>query len=465
MIKLSLNENFVCRIWENKSYYIKLLTTEKVPVEVIDYGIRNTDAGPDYKNAKVKIGNILYSGSIEIHCSLNDWYMHHHTRDDKYNDVILQVVFYRSINREDILPLVKRARHIPTVILSDFLSISIHSIWRDIINNPSPNFRLPCYPKNSRVSHALKIQWLNILSVERLRYRSERIRNRLLELSDQVSKKIFWEQVLFEFICEALGYSKNKDQFLKLSQKIEIVTLKQMAPGRLQLDSLLFGLGGFLKNIRYKDEYIVDLKDQWDNLKDIFKRESMDKSEWNFFRLRPANFPTLRIAYASSILYEIIYRDFFKKIILTFESSNEIDTDLIKLFKETEVAIYWKNHYVFGKESKSEVNAIGAERINNIVVNVLLPMVYLYSVYFENMNLRNRIEFYYKKVNYKDAGNEITRVMEKQLDLNINFLADEQALIHLHNFFCVKGKCKECDIGKIVFEKERDVEPLKIILY
>jgi hypothetical protein len=111
------------------------------------------------------------------------------------------------------------------------------------------------------------------------------------------------------------------------------------------------------------------------------------------------------------------------------------------------------------------VNAIGAERINNIVVNVLLPMVYLYSVYFENMNLRNRIEFYYKKVNYKDAGNEITRVMEKQLDLNINFLADEQALIHLHNFFCVKGKCKECDIGKIVFEKERDVEPLKIILY
>lgn len=468
MIKLNLNENFISRIWEESSYYSDLKTTEGEKVVVVNYGKKNNDAGPDYKDAKVKIGNVVYSGSIEIHRSLKEWHEHNHKRDNKYNELILQVVLYSS---EDDFPKVKKSRSVPTVVLSEFLTKSIHAIWKEIINNPSLSFKLPCYSQNKKVAFEIKVEWLNKLSIERLKYKTQRISLRLEEISEDDSKKIFWEQVLFEFICEALGYSKNKEQFLKLARRIKLNKIKEMKLDKIQIESLLFGLGGFLKDLRFKDFYLDELKLNWNYLKDILRKEIMDKSEWNFFRLRPPNFPTLRIAYASGLLYEILYNDFFKKIIKIFEESKNLKSDLESCFITDDISDYWKNHYNFGKESlfrkasKSENKIVGRERITDIISNVILPVVYFYSIKFENESLRKRVEFYYKKEKQKSGTNEITRVMEKQLDVKVHSLSDEQGLIQLHNFYCIQGRCSECEIGKIVFAREETLEPLKIILY
>ena len=466
MKKLNLNENFICRIWEEKSFYSGLKTLEGENVEVMDYGKKNFDAGPDYKDARVKVGNVVYSGSIEIHRSMGDWYLHNHKGDNKYNDLILHVVFYQSGDDENLkAPVVKKARSINTVILSEHLNKSIHEIWKDVINNPTPAFKLPCFPENNIVADSVKAEWLSKLSVERLKYKSKRIELRLAEIASDIKKKIYWEQVLFEFICEALGFSKNKEQFLKLSKNIDLPEIKKINLNRTEIDSLVFGLSGFLNDLRFRDKYIEELKSDWTNLKNVFRKEVMNKSEWNFFRLRPPNFPTLRLAFASGILSEIINNDFLKDVVKIFEEGDKVKNELERRFTVVPVSDYWKFHYDFGKETKSESSIIGKERITAIISNVIVPFVYLYSINFGKENLRKRVEYFYKKEKLKSGTNEVVRVMEKQLDVKVRSLADEQALIQLHNFYCVKERCSECEIGKIVFSNEKVNEPLRIILY
>jgi len=466
MIKLNLNENFICRIWEESSYYSDLKETTGQKVEIINYGHKNSDAGPDYYNAKIRIGEIIYTGCIEIHKSESGWHEHKHKKDNKYNEVILQVVFYKEdFSNDSKIPVAKKSRNIPTVILSEFLTKSVHDIWKEIIDNPSESFRLPCFPKNNEVAVTIKNEWLNKLSQQRLIQKAEKIIVSLDKITDDNLKKIFWEKILFEYICEALGYSKNKVQFLKLSEKIDFKKLINLKLTKIQIDSVLFGLSGFLKDLRYKDKYIEDLKFNWNILQDKIRKDIMDKSEWNFFRLRPPNFPSIRIAYASGLLYEILNNNFLKSIVNIFEESGNVYKSLTELFKNIEVSDYWKRHYNFGKESKSETTRIGNERIKDITTNVLLPLMYMYSEKFVMVSLKNRVEYIYKNEKQKSGGNEITRVMEKQLDVKVNSLSDEQALIQLHNFYCMKGNCSSCNIGKIVFENISVHEPLKIILY
>ena len=467
MKKLNLNENFICRIWEDKSYYSDLKTLSGEDVEVLDTGQRNSDAGPDYSEARIKIGGKSFSGSVEIHKYSKDWFNHKHNKDDKYNKVILQIVMYSDDVYEDEMktPLVKKSRLIPTVILSDFLTKPLKEIWKEIINNPSGGFKLPCFPKNLEIPGLIKNDFFQNLGTERLEYKSERMNERFNELSGDYKDINIWEQILFEFICEALGFSKNKNQFLKLAKNISIPVIKLKSFNILSTDSLLFGISGFLKDLKFKDSYIDELKNSWYSQKKIFKPELMDKSEWNFFRLRPANFPTLRIAYASGILNEILNRGFFKKIINLFEDSVLLLTDLENYLKNINVSGYWRNNYKFGKPGKLSVNPVGKERINDLTVNVILPFVYLYAKIFCKINLTNRILYIFKKEKYKNKGNEVTRVMEKQTGKKINTISDEQALIQLQNLYCVRGRCRECEIGKIVFEGQKLTEPLTIIIY
>jgi hypothetical protein len=466
MKKLNLNENFISRIWENPDYYSELKTTNEEAVKVLSTGKKNYDAGPDYLDAKIKLNDVIFTGSIEIHRTMADWFQHKHKRDDKYNDLILQVVMWDDEikNKIPLQPKVRRARYIPTVILSKFLTRSIHEIWREVIDNPSEKFKLPCFPENLNINTTVKLDWINELSRKRLKYKSGRMKQRLIELG-KINKKYNWEKMIFEYICEALGYSKNKEQFLKLSQKIDIDKIKKLNPGRKELDAILFGLAGFLFDLRFKNEYIDELKFRWIELKDFLREEIANKSEWNFFRLRPPNFPTLRIAYSSGLLFEIIYKDLFKKIFEIFKSNIDPIYKAEKLFKDIPVSDYWNLHYNFGKEKRSLQNIIGTERVRDIIVNVIIPVVILYAEIFNDKSLEENTNEIFKKMNRKKSSNEISRIMETQLGLNIKKVYEEQGLIQLHNFYCIKGRCRICRIGKINFGDEMVKEPLKIILY
>lgn len=468
MKKLNLNENFISRIWRDKIYYEGLKTTDGREVEILDYGILNKDSGADYKNARIRIDNSVFTGDIEIHRSRKDWFQHNHKGDGKYNKVILQVVFWEDdFPAETSLPVVMKSREVPTVILSEFLTKSIHEIWKEIINNPSKEFKLPCFPENGKIDAEIKKAWLKNLSLKRLKYHADRLEHRLefLESLDGTNgKKFNWEKLFFEYILEALGYSKNKEQFLKFAGKIEPDKIKKLKLNDEELESLFFGIAGFLSNLKYKDDYIEKVKENWEKAKEKYKPEVMNKAEWNFFRLRPQNFPTVRMAYAVSLFRQLLNGNFFKRLILCFEKSKNTNKDLSNLFLDVQVSEYWKSHYVFGKKVSRGIKSIGSDRVNEINTNVVLPLMYLYSDAFGKNELREKVLGYYFSVKDK-SENEVTRVMQKQLGVKATTISESQGLIQLHNFYCVKSKCDDCNIGKQLFNKECISDVLKIILY
>jgi len=468
MKKLNLNENFISRIWAEKLYYSGLKTIDGKIVEVIDYGIRNMDSGADFKNAKIKIDGNLFCGDIEIHRSLKDWHLHKHKGDNKYNKVVLQVVFWEDDFPEDnLLPKVSKSREVPTVVLSKFLTKSIHEIWKEIIDNPSPDFKLPCSPDVENIDLDAKVNWVNILGLKRLNYRAERLKERLDVLEGQTGttdKKSNWERLFFEFTLEALGFSKNKEQFLKFAYLLDYDKIKNDKVEGLELEALFFGSAGFLSGLRYKDDYIDAVKECWELIKEKYKPSVMNSAEWNFFRLRPQNFPTIRMAFAVSLFGEIVSNNFFKRLILCFEKSKNSKKDVKELFASIELPLYWQNHYVFGKPVKTGIKSIGDERIFDIITNVVLPLLYAYAVKFEKIDLNNKVLEYYTTTKEKHE-NEITRVMQKQTCFIAKTISDYQGLIHLHNFYCVKEKCNSCEIGKIIFKNGKGSGVLKIILY
>lgn len=462
MKKLDLNENFISRIWENKDYYNDLHTTEGEKVSIINFGIKNFDAGADYKEAIIKIDTTIYKGDVEIHRSSSDWESHKHYKNKKYNRVILQVVMWGSDYEE--IPKMSKSRRIPTVVLSKFLNTSVHKIWQDIISNPSEEFKIPCYPDNVDVNPGLKRDWIFELSEMRLKYKTERIKYKLICTGRDISSRENWEQVFFELIAEALGYSKNKEQFLKLANYLRLNQIKKLNLDLLQIDSVLYGSAGFLKDLKFKDEYITALKESWKGLSKKFD-EVLNKADWNFFRLRPANFPTIRLAYLSGLVHKIIYEEYFKKTVLIFELSKNIEKDFMLLFEEVTVNDYWLNHYNFGKECKYKAGSlVGRQRLTDIFINVIIPFVYLYAKMFEKPELTLKVKEVYAKLKSVN-DNEVTRKMNAQLNFKTKYLQDEQGLIHLHNFYCVKGKCKECDIGKFLYYNDMTFEPMKIIIY
>jgi len=397
MKKLNLNENFISRIWENSGFYTSPQTLEGYSVEVIDYGRKNFDSGADFKDAIVKINGVTYSGDVEIHRTAKEWYSHSHKGDANYNKVILHVVFWESEDDKKYKTIVSKSREVHTVILSKYLNKSIHFIWKDLINNPSPRFKLPCNPANKYVYPEVKTQWIYDLSVKRLKYRTGRLFRRLNDFEDR-TKKTVWESLLFEYSLEALGFSKNKEPFLKLGTLLDLSVLKKLNLTRQEIDSVIYGTAGFLQSIAIKDEYISSLRKNWEKLSAVLCRETMSKTEWTFFRLRPMNFPTIRLAYASAFCYEILNNDFFKKIILALESGPKGLQQIIKLFSDIEVSVYWQNNYNFGKPRKPSKSIIGKDRIKEILVNTVFPLAYLYAEEFGKDSLKLKIIEYIGKM-------------------------------------------------------------------
>lgn len=462
--KLNINEDFICRIWEGgEAYYSSLVTDSGEDVEIIDHGKRNYDSGPDYKNAKVKIGRRTLTGDIEIHRDFKNWAEHSHPKDRRYNSVILHVVLWDSEERTP--PKLRIKRELPTVILADHLTTSIHEIWQDIISKPSSKFRLPCYDSNHLADDELITKWLGKLAIERLNLRSERIKNRLMELSgsgSEISKnRRIWEQVLYEFTFEALGFAKNKEQMLKLSSNLTLDHIKRHSVESItDIQALLFGAGGLLFDVRVKDPYIDEIKEKWKAAENKLKISKLERSGWNFFGQRPQNFPTLRLAYGSQIIYNLLYKELFKRIMSLFGNRLFKPRDLLSGLTELfapQTDRYWHSHYEFGKSSKSPNILGGKQRITDIVINVLIPFAKIYGEVFNVYEIRNNAIDLFRGLKVR-TDNNIIRVISEQLlrnrDIKLNTPSNEQAVIQLYNFYCTREKCDKCEIGKYVFDKK-----------
>ena len=417
--KHKYDESFYHFAWQHKLYNThNLQTTDGLPIEVIHPGLLNNDAGPDFFNAKIKIDNVLWAGNIEIHIDSKDWELHNHKENKAYDNVILHVVTQYTH------PAIRsNGSIIPTLIM-------------DVLPSVYEQYEILQKEKNTIACHKYintidKIEWINYcdrLIAERLHNKSISI-NQKLEITNND-----WENVFFQILCRSFGFGVNADIFERLGASLSYKIIAKHRNNITQIEALLFGQAGFLdENI--DDDYHNKLKAEYKFLKAKYELTSLEKHNWKFMRLRPVNFPTIRLAQLAYLLHN--NDDILHYII-------EHDTiDFEKIFK-TETSEYWLNHYNFGKETTYKSKQIGKTAIQLILINTVAPFLFCYG---KNKGLDKYCEKAIELLENIPAEKNHITTKWKNAGLISKNACDSQAQIQLYTTYCLHKKCIHCKIG------------------
>ncbi len=419
-----MNEAFLHYVWQYQHFdRAELKTTTGEVVSIFNPGMKNADAGPDFFNAKVRIGDFFWSGNVEIHIQSSEWVNHRHHADPAYENVILHVVWHedQSILRKD-------KSKLPTVELKGRIADELLLNYKKLINQTS---RIPCAVFLPRVPDIKKI-----LMVERaLAERVERKATGMLDLFKH--NNLDWEQTTFQLLCRNFGFKVNSNAFERLAEILPYKILLKHTDQLLQVEALMFGQAGFLDNSS-TNEYFQKLKREYLVLsrKYGFGDRTLSRSQWRFLRLRPANFPTLRIAQLVALICK--EKNIFSRIV---NASN--CEELTNLFGATQ-SEYWQKHYNFEQVANDSVPALGNESIFNIIVNTVVPLMVAYGKLKDNQERVDKaLDILYQ---IPSENNAIIRSWLAE-GIQSRTAGESQGLIELFNNFCLKKRCLDCSIG------------------
>ena len=419
-----MTEDFLQYIWRYQLFTNDYIIDDNL-VEIINVGQLNTDSGPDFFNAKIKIGETTWVGNIEIHKKSSDWYLHHHETDNSYNNVILHVV--DEINK-DVFD--AKGRKISQIALN--YNKDLLQQYSSLLNS---KHKIKCESQIADVNKFDVNSWLDRLLTERLERKSEEIK-RLLE--NRIND---WEEVFYILLLRQFGLKVNAEAFEMLARSLPLKYILKQNDKLISVEAMLFGQAGFLE-YNIDDEYFAELKTEFKFLKNKYSLSPIDIENWKFMRVRPISFPTVRLAQTSSLLHN--YSNVFSKII-------EIDfiEDIYKLFN-IEPSEYWKTHYKFGVSSKEKKKKIGKSTIDLIIINVIAPMIFMYGKERNIPILKDKALFYLQELNAEN--NSIIRYWE-EIGIKAKTSAESQALLELYSNYCQKNNCLGCRIGNKLINK------------
>ncbi len=486
-----LPEKFLSNIWKNQSNNKLFTTSDGKKIRVIDPGNENTQMdGPDFKNARIKIGDITFLGDIEIDSFHSDWRAHGHIYNKKYNKVVLHVILSEDHKHNYVVT--RSGRKIPSIGLDALIEPEARSSIQKAIREERDErlYKIACCDISDNIAEKFKLEFIQDLGIERYRKKCNRILQRLkelvylkelnvkepvvqYELDEKFINKTFshtdfedteiWEQVFYEFIFEALGYTNNKDIMKKIAQSIDIKFLKKYSQNdnfEEILEAAFFNIGGIVpERIKYNDEttteYVRKLTENWESIKKDYDSKLFKNSQWNFAKLRPPNFPTIRIAGGIRLLKKILIDDLIKNLLLQCEEQTDIKK--IAGFMRDQVVVkadgYWHNHYVFDGKQITTINYfIGVSRADDIVINVIFPFCSVYFEIFGKKEITNRIFKFYLSYLQKSESrlvNNISRSLSVERKQKISVY--HQGIINLYRNYCSQSKCLNCEIGKRVF--------------
>jgi hypothetical protein len=486
-----LHEHTLYEIWKSQNFINPPKTITGEEILILDAGIYNNDtAGPDFKNARIRIGNLTFVGDIEIDCNYSDWKIHGHHIDNKYSKVILHAAFLNKNKHAFVYT--RDGRKINSICLSELLEKTfvenLFETKESNEHNDSNNLR--CHFSLNKISQEQKEKYLYQLGASRFEKKCKKLFNRIKELqfleelkikepvvsydlsqkfhnkqfkqNDFVSKLI-WQQLLYELIFEALGFTKNKNQMVSLAQYANIKFLMKIENDGVineKLEAALFNIAGLVHSLDSASDdatkkYIERISLFWNSIRSMYDGKILAETDWHFFRLRPQNFPTIRIAGGVRILHNLIHKNLIGMI-----SKKIIEINNLKSLANTLRSIfivkadgYWKNHYIFDQTAKSEIKYfVGVSRADEIIVNVILPFFSVYFDLFGNAKISKKILTLYSEYEQR-SENQIILDMGKSLELKqeLKRTIITQGAIELFRNFCSRNRCLECEIGKIVF--------------
>ncbi len=424
----NIPENFLHYIWKNKLFNAEnLVDDEGNGIKILTTGTHNTDAGPDFFNAKIKTGNTVWAGNVEIHIQSSDWYKHKHHKDKAYNNVILQVVLEN--NRETFS---EDNKKIPTAILK--FNKDIYKKYQKLINNEQV---ISCKNFISEIDTFYLNSWFSSLLFERAEQKTEYAKT-LLDY-----KTGNWEELFYIMTARAFGFKVNALPFELSAKSLPSLILAKHKNNKLQIEALLFGQAGML-NDEIDDHYFNELKEEYQFLKTKYKLNPIENHLWKFLRIRPSDFPTVRIAQFADLIFKSSH--LFSKIIET-----ETLPELEKMF-DIEASSYWNTHYKFGQETRFKIKKFGQTAVNSIIINTIIPILFLYGKEKGNPEITGKAIRFLEDM--KPEKNNITKKWISS-GLEIKNAYFSQSLIQLYNEYCLKKRCLDCRIGHLYLQNNK----------
>ena len=413
-------ERLLHYVWKYKLYTATpLITTEGRPVQVIDPGMQNTDAGPDFFNAKIKIDGTLWVGSVEIHDKSSDWLLHHHDTDKSYDCVILHITGFN-----DFQPVRTNGNPIPQMLLT-----VPENILRSIDWLLYREAALPCLDHITGIAPLHIACWMEALLSERL----ERKTHDIFLLLDAYQTD--WNEVFYITLTRNFGFGVNNDAFERLAKSLPLRCIQKQRSSHSQIEAMLFGQAGMLEE-ENDDHYYRLLQREYDFLRHKFSLSPMEDFVFKNLRTRPVNFPYLKVAQLAALWVQY---DTLISAILEARSTGEI-----KKYFRIPPSGYWETHYHFRYASPRKEKTIGENTLNILLINTVVPMLFAYGLHNKRPEYCERATRLLESI--PPEKNTIVTTFYNA-GITVRHAGDSQALIQLKREYCEKKKCLYCRIG------------------
>jgi len=423
-----MKEDFLHYVWKYKAFQLEGLKTVKgAAVRVVNFGQHNLNSGPDFINAQVVIDEQLWAGNVEIHLKSSDWFVHHHEKDQAYDSVILHVVW-----EDDVEVFNSNNYPIPALELQSYVQSNVLLNYQKLMKSKR---WINCESHFGDVEAFLLDHWIERLFLERLEKKSSDILQLLYKTNND------WEAVFFMMLTKNFGLKVNGDAFFSLAQSIAISILRKTAQDPENLEALLFGQAHLLEE-DVEDVYVVNLKKRYNYLKQKYNLQNGHVLKPQFFRLRPANFPTIRLSQLAQ-LYVKESRLFSKIIAL-----NDVE-DFYELFAVS-ASSFWTSHYTFSKTSKPREKKLTKSVVDLFLINTIIPFKFCYA---KAKGKSIEADLFRMVKNIDLEQNSVVKKF-KQLRSLKNEALNSQALLQLKERYCDRNKCLSCAIGNHLIAKK-----------
>lgn len=419
-----MTEEFLHYLWRFQLLSGRLISTTGEEIMVIKPGNYNTDEGPDFSNARVRIGSTLWAGNVEVHVRSSDWQRHGHVENMRYDNIILHVV------GEDDQPVNRLSREIiPTLCVRDNIELSLLATYQEL---KLARRWVPCENLLPNVDTLKQHGMLDRMMAERMQRKSSGI-SELLESSHHS-----WEEVTYILVARNFGARVNAQVFEWLARSLPYCLIQRCRDQKFRLEALLFGQAGMLHD-HFIDEYPRKLRQEYQFLQKKYGLIPLQDHLWNFLRLRPSSFPTLRIAQLADLLYRQ------SGLFSHFLSAENIG-EVFSLFA-CQASDYWDTHYIFDRPSRSRSKSLGPEAIELVIINAVIPLIFTYGQYISRQDLKDRSMDLLRQL-----PGEKNAMMHKWagLGMPVSDAWNTQALIELKENYCDKRKCLHCVIGNSI---------------
>jgi hypothetical protein len=423
-----MKEEFLHYLWLHKKIQLhNLQTTNGEPIQILNFGQYLQVAGPDFFNAQVIINNQKWAGNIEIHIKSSDWYLHNHENDVNYDSVILHVVWdddsevYRKDNSA--IPVLQLKDYVSSEELEKYNKLAIQKSW------------IYCENDVASIDKFVLLNWQERLFFERLERKAEPIQQILNQTTND------WEATFFVMLAKNFGLNINGISFYEMAKSLPFQIIRKESFEAENLEALFFGISNLLEN-QNQDNYYQNLQNKWRFLKHKHQLETPYITPIQFFKLRPDNFPTIRLAQLAQLYHS--KQNLFAEIIQA-----KTIQEVYSVFKNA-TSVYWKNHYNFEKESNPKLKNLSSSFIDLLIMNTIIPIKFLYGKETGKDNSEDLMDLLSKMK--PEKNNIIDKFASFKIKSNNAF--DTQSLLQLKNEYCNQKKCLQCNIGLALLKKQ-----------